>query len=318
MIFGSGQGGMEGASERGWIPTKSIEYIVPFSPGGSSDAMARIFETVGKQYFARPIVILNKPGGSMAIGLTELINSKPDGYTIATAVNGVAELPVVGDVPYQYHEVLTPIAQLGVVPYVCLVNANSPYQNLKDLADAIKTKPNGLVSGPSGAKGGATHWEMEKLAFMAGSDIKSILITDGGAAAVAQLLGNNIDVTVQAPTEAIQHIQAGTLRCIAVFGETRMKNPVFIDIPTAKEQGFDIVSELWSGIAGPPKMDSAALKYFEDAFANALKDPEVTKAIERLGFEVSYLNSANYGKKWKKVYDTFGDVVKSLGDRLEI
>jgi tripartite-type tricarboxylate transporter receptor subunit TctC len=125
-------------------------------------------------------------------------------------------------------------------------------------------------------------------------------------------------VSVQAPTEVKEHIKAGTLRAIAVFGNERMKDPVFANVPTAKEQGYDIISPLWQGIGGPLNMDPSVVSYLEKGFQDSLKDPSVVKAIEDLGFEVSFMNSADFKAKWMREYEYYKKAFAELGDRLKI
>lgn len=297
------------------FPKNNINFIVPFNPGGSSDMIARALANTSQKYFSTTLSVINKPGGSTSIGLTEIITSKPDGYTIGTFNNGGVQLPLTSKTPYVYNEVMTPIAQVAAVPYVLVVNADAPWKTLDDLAKDIQVNPNKYTSGAAAA-GGGTHFEMEKLALDVKSDIKSVIF-NGGAPAIAALLGKNVDVSVQAPTEIKPHLQAGTLRVLAVFGDERMKDPLFKDIPTAKEQGYNILSPLWQGVGGPAKMDSQVVQFLEKAYAETLKDAEVIKAIENLGFEVKYLNSVDFKKKWTEEAAYFKEVFSSLGDRLK-
>jgi len=297
------------------FPNGPISYIVPFNPGGSSDMIARAVANRAQEFFETGITVINKPGGSTSIGLTEIITAKNDGYTIGTFNNGGVQLPLTSKTPYVYNEVMTPIAQIAAVPYVVVVNANSPWKSLNDLANDIKAKPNRYISGAAAA-GGGTHWEMEKFALDLGSDIKSIVF-DGGAPAIAALLGNNCDVSVQAPTEVKPHIQAGSLRCLAVLGTERMKDPVFKEIPTAIEQGYQITSLLWQGVAGPADLDEKALSFLEKAYQKAVADPEVVKALENLGFEAAYLGASDFKKKWDSEARYYKEVFASLGSRLK-
>ena len=236
-------------ADEAWHPKKATDFIVPFNAGGSSDMLARIFANQGASYFEKDFVVLNEGGGSCAIGLTDLITRKPDGYAIGICNNGVPTLPVAMETPYVYKDNLDALCMWGIAPYVVLVSANSSYQNLEDLMAEIKANPNKLVSGACSA-GSNTHIEMEMLAFMVESDIKSVIF-DGGSSCIAALLGNNIDVTVQTPSDAKQYIESGDLRCVAVLSDQRLTNPVFADVPTAKEQGYDLVSECFQGCGAP-------------------------------------------------------------------
>ncbi len=300
----------------GWTPTKSVDFIVPFNPGGSSDLLARIFANQGAKYFDSDFVVLNVPGGSCAIGWTELITRKPDGYSIGICNNGIPILPQTMETPFIYKDELQALTMWGIAPYVVVVNANSGYETLEDLMQAIKANPNGLVSGAC-AVGSNTHYEMEMLAQMVGSDIKSVVF-DGGAPAIAALLGNNIDVTVQAPSDAAQYIESGDLRCLAVLTTERMSNPTYANVPTAIEQGYDLVSECYQGVGVPKGTPDDVIAYYEKCFSEALQDPEVIAAINNLGFEVKFEDHETYQARWETAAENFKTIIETLGDRLSI
>lgn len=306
----------ESQEPAGWSPSKSVDFIVPFNAGGSSDLLARIFANQGSKYFDNDFVVLNEGGGSCSIGLSDLIGRKPDGLSIGICNNGVPVLPMSTETPYIYKEELTALCMWGIAPYVVVVNADSEYQSLNDLMDAIKANPNGLVSGACAA-GSNTHIEMEMLAYMVGSDIKSV-IYDGGSAAIAALLGKNIDVTVQTPSDAAQYIQSGDLRCLAILSDKRMSSETFADVPTAIEQGYDLISECYQGCGTAKGVSDEVIAYYEKCFSEALQDPEVIKAINNLGFEVIYEDHETYQARWDTTAENFSTIVETLGDRLQI
>lgn len=307
---------VSGIADEAWHPKKTVDFIVPFNAGGSSDMLARIFANQGASYFEKDFVILNEGGGSCAIGLADLITRKPDGYAIGICNNGVPTLPVAIETPYVYKDNLDALCMWGIAPYVVLVNANSEYQNLEDLMTAIKAKPNGLVSGACSA-GTNTHIEMEMLAYMVDSDIKSVIF-DGGSSCIAALLGNNIDVTVQTPSDAKQYIESGDLRCIAILSDQRLSNPTFKDVPTAIEQGYDLVSECYQGCGAPKGLPENVIEYYEKCFSAALQDPKVIEAISNMGFEVKYEDHTTYQERWERTTENFQTIVDTLGDRLTI
>lgn len=304
------------AASADWTPTKTVDFIVPFNAGGSSDMFARIFANQGAKYFATDFVVLNEGGGSCSIGLTDLITRKPDGYSIGICNNGVPTLPVSMETPFIYKDEIDALCMWGIAPYVVIVNANSPYNTLGEMMDAIKANPNGLISGACGA-GSQTHIEMEMLAYMVDSDIKSIAF-DGGSAAIADLLGNNIDVTVQTPADCKQYLESGDLKCLAVLSSERLKGEIFKDIPTAIEQGYDLVSECYQGCGAAKGQDPEVIAYYEKCFQEALADSEVQAAIENMGFEVLYEDHATYQARWESTAESFATILETLGDRLII
>lgn len=299
-----------------WVPTKTVDFIVPFNAGGSSDMFARIFANQGAKYFDKEFVVLNEGGGSCSIGLTDLITRKPDGYSIGICNNGVPTLPISLETPFIYKDEIDALCMWGIAPYVVIVNANCPYNSLKELMDDVKANPNKLVSGACGA-GSQTHIEMEMLAYMVDSDIKSVAF-DGGSAAIAALLGNNIDVTVQTPADCKQYLESGDLRCLAVLSNSRLKGDVFKDVPTAIEQGYDLVSECYQGCGAAKGQSEDVIAYYEKCFSEALNDPEVIAAIENMGFEVLYEDHATYQARWESTAESFAKILETLGDRLII
>ncbi len=299
-----------------WVPTKSVDFIVRFNAGGSSDLLARIFTNQGADYFENNFVVLNEGGGSCSIGLTDLISRPADGYAIGICNNGVPTLPLAIETPYVYKDELTALCMWGIAPYVVVVNASSEYYTLEDLMTAIKENPNGLVSGACSA-GSNTHYEMEMLAMMVNSDIKSV-IYDGGSSAIAALLGNNIDVTVQAPSDAAQYIESGDLRCVAVLSTQRMSNPIYADVPTAQEQGYDLVSECFQGCGTSKGVSAEIIAYYENCFKAALEDPDVIEAINNLGFDVIFEDSSTYQARWESTASNYEAIITALGDRLII
>ena len=306
----------DGEAQELWAPEKTVDFIVPFNAGGSSDLLARVFANQGSSYFDTEFVIINEGGGSCSIGLTDLITREPDGYAVGICNNGVPTLPLSMETPYVYKDELDAVCMWGIAPYVVVVNADSEYQTLTDLMDAIKENPNSLVSGACSA-GSNTHIEMEMLAYMVDSDIKSVIF-DGGSSAIAALLGNNIDVTVQTPTDAAQYIESGDLRCVAVLAEERMTDELFADIPTAIEQGYDLTSECFQGVGAPKGLPDEVIAYYEKCFSEALQDPAVVEAISNLGFEVHYENHEEYQARWDRTAEEFQTIVDTLGDRLVI
>ncbi len=149
------------------------------------------------------------------------------------------------------------------------------------------------------------------------SDIKSIAF-DGGSAAIAALLGNNIDVTVQTPADCKQYLESGDLKCLAVLSSERLKGEIFKDIPTAIEQGYDLVSECYQGCGAAKGQDPEVIAYYEKCFQEALADSEVQAAIENMGFEVLYEDHATYQARWESTAESFATILETLGDRLII
>lgn len=315
LLAGCSSGtGATGDKSSGY-PQKDVEYVVPFAPGGSSDLIARAVAKVSKKYLKVNTTVLNLPGGSTSIGLSKVINSAADGYTIGTFNNSGVQSPLTIDTPYVYYDVMTPIAQVAESPYVLVVKADAPWADLKAFAADIKARPNKLTTGAASA-GGGTHFPLEALALGLGSDIRTVIF-DGGSPAITALLGGNVDASVQAPADVKSLVEAGTLKAIATFGHKRMSDPVFADVPTAAEQGFEVYSMLWQGVAGPAKMDPAAVAVLDEYIKKATQDESVVKAVSGAGLGIAYLDSAQFGEKWASEAVYYKKLFASLGDRLK-
>ncbi len=301
------------AASTDWVPKKEVTMIIPYAAGGGSDLMARIWTAQGAKYFDTAFAIENIPGGSQAIGLTELIQSKPDGYTIGVSNASVCTNPLTSETPYVYTEELTPLVKVADQPYVVFVRSDSDIFNLKDLENEIKTRE--VVLGCN-RTGGATHWELEYFAYLAGSDITSV-VYGGGAEAIAALLGKHIDVTVQCPADGKEYVRSGDLRAIAVLSPERIPNNIFADVPTSIEQGYDwLLNSSFAGYAVPKGTPPEAIAYFENCFKEGLEDPEIRAAIENLGYTPAFENSEQFRKTWDNTITQYETVLDEIYDRL--
>ncbi len=300
-------------SAASWTPSKEVTMIVPYDAGGGSDMMARIWTAQGAKYFKTAFAVENIPGGSQAIGFTELIQSKPDGYTIGVTNASVCTNPLTSDTPYVYTEELTPLVKVADQPYVVYVRADSDIQNLKDLENAVKTRE--VVLGCN-RTGGATHWELEYFAYRAGADITSV-VYGGGASAIAALLGGHIDVTVQSPADGKEYVRSGDIRAIAVLSPERIANDVFADVPTSVEQGYDwLLNSSFAGYSAPKNTPPEVIAYFEDCFRKGLEDPAVRAAIENYGYTPAFEGSEEFGNTWDETISQYETVLDEIYDRL--
>lgn len=304
---------MEETESPAWKPDDEVTFIVPYKAGGGSDLLARIWTNQGAKYFSTAFAVKNVEGGSQSIGLTELIQSKPDGLTIGVANASVCTNPLTSETPYVYTDELTALCKIAIQPYVVYVRADSEITSLKDLEKAVTSRE---VTQASNRTGGATHWELEYFAYNAGSDITSVIYS-GGADAIAALMGGHVDVTVQSPADGKEYIRSGDLRAIAVLSDTRITSEVFKDVPTSTEQGYEwLQNSSFAGYAAPKDLPQEMISYYETAFYNALQDKAVVEAIENLGFTVDYEDSATFTETWTKTIDQYKTVLEEIYDRL--
>jgi tripartite-type tricarboxylate transporter receptor subunit TctC len=278
------------------FPTKPITIIVPFSAGGGLDLVARTMEKNALKYLGQPLVVVNKPGGAATIGWNELVNACPDGYTLGMSAIDVLIQPLYESTKYHYPTALEPIAQVATSPWIMVVPAEQPLQDITSLIEYAKQHPEQLKFGTTGI-GSVSH--ILGGTFAKATDITLEQVPFRGANDVTvALLGNHIQIGFVNPATVKEQIKAGTLRALATTGEQRLTDSDLAQIPTFKEQGFDIFLTNWIGIAAPKELPPEIKAKLEEGFKAMIADPEFKTDIEKLGFQVEYLNSDDSKEKW--------------------
>ena len=203
-------------------PSKPIRIIVPFTPGGSNDVLGRVVAQRLQDTWQQPVVVENKPGAAGQVGAEAAAKSPPDGYTLLVAPNDV--LTVIPNlfpkVPYDPVNGFEPIATLGALPIVLVVNADSAIKSVSDLVAAGKAKPDSLTYGSSG-NGGPQHVSAEMFTLLTG--VKMVHVPyKGNAPAIADLLGGQLSLLFSPINSALPHVRSGKLRALAVASEKRV------------------------------------------------------------------------------------------------
>lgn len=283
VLAGCGQGpaGEGGAAAR--YPTESVEYIIPFDPGGESDVTARLQQKPLEEALGQSVVVSNRPGGGGAVGWGELVNStEPDGYTVMGAnLPHIALQPLArDDAGYQTEQIKWAYI-FESTPGALIVAEDSPYESLEDFIQAAKDKPGELTVGGSG-EFSANHMGTLAIEKAAGVDLTYVPFTGTGAASPA-LLGGQVDALMSYTTAALDLKPKGA-RVLALAAEER--SDLLPDAPTFTQQGYDIVQGAWRGVAVPPDTPDAVTRKVADAFEKVNKDPQVQNKMQELGFEL--------------------------------
>jgi len=266
------------------FPSDSLNYIVCFNPGGESDITARIQEEPLKKYFSKGVVISYKTGGGGSVGWAELIDSKPDGYTIAGSnLPHIVLQPLTrGNAGYETKQ-LKPIYYFQSTPNILVVRKDSPFNTLKDLIDYAKEHPGVVTAGGSGSSS-ANELGVMLLNKAAGIKITYIPFTGSGAATPA-LLGGHVGSLMTYTPMAVNY--KDDFRPLAIMSEERME--VLPDVPTFKELGYDIVEGAYRGASAPPGTPDDRIKYLAEAFEKVMKQPDVLKKMKDNGFKSEFL-----------------------------
>lgn len=289
------------------FPEKPITYMICFDPGGESDITARLQQKYLEDVLKAKVVITYKVGGGGAVGWSELIRSKPDGYTIAgdNLPHTILQPMQRGDAGYTTEQ-LKRVYCFESTPCALVVKKDSPFKTLDDFIAFAKKNPGAVTLGGSGSWT-ANHLGTIELEKAAGVKLTYIPFTGSGSATPA-LLGGHVTGLMTYTTMAAQ--QLDKFRILAVAAPKR--SAVFPDAPTFQELGYDIVEGAYRGVSVPPNTPENIVKIIADAFEKVNKNPEFAKKMAELAFDLEFMGPAEYTKfiQTRKAYYT--DLLKDM------
>lgn len=271
------------------FPSKPIELVVPFQPGGGTDALARAFADATRKHTTQSVIIVNKPGASGAIGWQDVINAKPDGYRLAVVTVEVTTLPHMGLAKFSYED-LTPIARLNADQAAITVRADAPWNTIEEFLAAAK-KESGKVSMGNAGNGSIWHLAAAALEDKTGTKFNHTPFQGAGPAVLA-LMGGHIDAVAVSPAEVTTYVQAGKLKTLAVMAEQRVKG--FDKVPTLKERGIDLVIGTWRGIAAPKNTPPEVVAYLKDLSKKAADEPSFREVLDKQNLGFSYADDVAF------------------------
>ena len=263
-----------------WKPDRPVEFVVQAAAGGGSDIFARSVAKImaAEKIVTVPVNVVNKPGGSGAVAYSYLRTKRGDPHVIATATSSYLTTPIQGHSPVSYKD-FTNVAVLCVEDYVAVVRTESPYKTLKDVVEAARKKPNGIRIGGSSV-GSSDNIIEHRLEKTAGVQLNYIVFQSGGEVNAA-LLGGSVDVASPNPSEAAQLIKAGRLRPLAMFSPERLSN--WPDVPTAREQGFDVTLEQHRGVVAAGGITKDQALFWQNAMVKLSQSPDFKKYMSDNG-----------------------------------
>jgi tripartite-type tricarboxylate transporter receptor subunit TctC len=266
-------------------PARPIRYIVPFAPGGSADVIGRSVAEQLTRILGKSVVIMNHDGAGTITGVGYAAHAAPDGYTLLQSGDAGSINTASGrSLPYDFMKDLKPVSTLFTGVQVILVNKDSPYHTLQELVRAARAHPGTLKYGSSGV-GTSVHLSLE--AFNAAAGIEGVHVPYRGVAPdINDLMAGRLDYTLAGASFALPQMQNGNLRALAITSAQR--SPFMKDIPTAKEQGVDVVTSSWYGLFVPAATPDAIVATLNGAIRTALQDPGLVKRFESLGGEATY------------------------------
>jgi tripartite-type tricarboxylate transporter receptor subunit TctC len=285
----------------------TVRYIVPFPPGGLTDVMARSVGQKLADVLKVPVVVENRAGGNAQIGADLVAKSAPDGSTLlAITLAHAANATLFPDASYNLLRDLRPVALLVGSPMLVVVPANSPITDFKDLMRVSKTRT--LNAGSSG-NGTPPHLTMALF-----NDINQSAMTHvpyrGGAPAIADLLGGQIDIIFSNFPESVAHVKAGKLRAIALCSPTR--NAMVPDVPTTIEAGMPALQvENWTAVMAQGKTPDAIVERYSREIVKLMGAPDMTERATQQGFRINAKGAEEFAAFLKSEIDLWARVIKA-------
>ena len=263
-------------------PSKPIKFVVPITPGGSNDVLARTIAQKLSDQWKQAVVVENRPGGGMNLGSDMVAKSAPDGYTWLLGANNIfVTNPHVGKMPFDVFKDLAPVTTVAIVPFVLAVNANFPAKNVAELVEYAKRNPNALNYGSSG-NGSPQQLAAEMLSHVAGIKMQHVPYK-GAVPAITDLLGGRIQVFIGAVNSLLPHVKDGKLRLLAGAGGKRFA--AFPELPAIAETVPGVALDVWLGVFMPTGVPKEILTKVNADIAQVLQSPEVRTSLAAQGIE---------------------------------
>ena len=289
-------------------PNRPIHWIVPFSPGGATDIVARLVGKKLTEAWGQAVIVENKPGGGGIVGTNVVATAAPDGYTIGGVSLNFTIYPVLyTDVPFDIFNNLTPVTLVAKIPSVLVVYPKLPIYSVNDLIREAKAHPGAIGFASGGGVGTGGHVAGELFKKMTGVDMTHIPYKGGGPATI-DLIGGHVQISFATTTSIITAIRAGEVRAIAVTSAKRF--PLLPDLPTIAESGVPgFETEEMQGIVGPAGVPKEILAKINTEIVKILQMPDVKATLTNLGATPQAGTPEDFAKylhsevdKWRSVF----------------
>ena len=291
----------------GPYPAREVKLIVQAAPGGTSDTVSRVMASLAEEWLGAPIVCENKPGASGALAFSYVSRRPADGYTIGHAPVEIAMVRSLGfgDIGPSR---MSLICMVSKTPPALVVRAESPWRTLDEFLAEARQRPGRMLMANSGT---GSIWHFNTLLL---EDATGVRVThvpyNGSTGALVTLLGGHVDAVVAGVGEVVGHVQAGKLRPLAVFDETRTE--VFPDTPTTHELGVPVGAPAWSGFFGPPGLSGETVDRLAEAFRSGFDDERWTTLCRERGMTPAFLGRREFEAFAAEQERFFGESIPRL------
>jgi putative tricarboxylic transport membrane protein len=295
-----------------WKPTKPIEFVAPFAPGGGSDVLARSIASIieSLKLCPQPLLVVNRSGGSGLVGTTSVAQQKGNTHVLVTFIPGQAQAALVAGKGAATFRELTPICNLALDEQLIVVKADSPLKTMKDIIAEAKKRPGELTIGGTGS-GQDDQICQRVLERSAGIRMRYVPFKSGGEAVTA-LLGGHVNMIWANPPEFVPQYEAKMVRPVAVAKAARMTD--FPDVPALKEIGHDVTYFFYRGIMAAQGIPAETAAFYENMFKK-LAESSAWKEnyLKKYSLSPSWMGSMEFAKVVAKNEEESKDVLKDLG-----
>lgn len=297
-------------------PTKPINLVMGFAPGGSADILARLVAQKLSASLGQAVVVENKPGAGATIAAAAVAQAAADGHTLLFATSGHAGSPALyPKLPYDSIKAFAPVTLVGTSPVVIVAPAAKPYRTLRDLVMAAQKAPGTLNYAAGG--GGATTTSLSAEFLKAEAKIDMVQIPyKGSGPALTALLAGEVDLGFDIPSSALPHIKAGKLHALAITSASR--SAVLPDVPTVAEsglQGFEVNG--WFGVLAPAGTPPATVSRLNKDINDILRTPEVKDKLASLSVEAGGGSTTDFARLIAKDTQRYGDAIRRMGIKVD-
>jgi tripartite-type tricarboxylate transporter receptor subunit TctC len=289
---------------------------VPQAPGSATDNIARLVAPELAKRLGQPVVVDNRPGGALTIGIDAVAKSPPDGYTIGMGPVGALAITrhMVEKLPYDVERDLQPVALITTGYMLLAASPKAPFSNVRELIDYAKKNP-GKLSNASSSNGSPGHVSGELFKYMTGTDIVHVPYK-GGASAITDLISGNVQLMFESTNSIAPHVKAGRVRALAVTGAQRAQS--LPEVPTLIEAGvpgYEVTA--WTGVIAPAGLSRAVLDRLNAAVNAAILEPNTKERLAQLGSEGGGGTPEDYGTLIRHDSAKWAEVIKRSGAKID-
>lgn len=288
-------------------PQRPVRFVVPYPPGGATDAVARLVANKLTEGWGQQVVVDNRPGASGVIGITAVAKAPADGYTIGLVINTHVINPhLIAKLPYDTAKDLVPVATMASSPFLLVTNGQQGARTLKDLVTVGKRKE--LTAGMVGSAG-LGRVVAEQLAELTGIKIQNVPYKGSGSM-LTDLLGGQFDFTIDTANVYLAQVQSGKVRALAVTGDKRLKS--LPEVPTFAEAGLpNYEARMWFGVVAPAGTPADIRGKLSSDIGKVIAQPDVVAKLGALEFSPLALDATQFGELMKSDSIKYGKIIRS-------